>query len=293
MRPLRRSPTPWLRGLAMLVACLCGPALAAAAALVTIVEGESVLIDGTRSLQAAEGQKVADGTLLRTGAGSKLLRLEWPDGTAADFGPDTQAMVGPPALGGRAKAPAVYLLKGWLKLSSLGGASSPGVTTLRADVQAHKGAVVVLVSADETWVFAESGAAPLAERDLKPPSAPTLKAGEVYLRQGSAKGTVAGRPSPMQMQRVPRGFRDSLPLRSAAFKDRSVTPRPAAPPSYADLSDWLTAEAGLRKPFTRRFADRARDAGFRGGLVANLARHPEWEPVLFPERFTKPASAPR
>ena len=74
MRPLRRSPTPWLRGLAMLVASLCGPALAAAAALVTIVEGESVLIDGTRSLQAAEGQKVADGTLLRTGAGSKLLK---------------------------------------------------------------------------------------------------------------------------------------------------------------------------------------------------------------------------
>lgn len=294
MRPLRRTLTFWLRGLAVLVACLSGAgALAAPAAVVTIVEGDALLIDGGRSLVAAEGLKLAEGTLVRTGAGSRLLRVEWPDGTAADFGPDTQAMVGPPAMPGRGKAPAVYLLKGWLKLSGVGAAGSPGATMPRVELLAHKGAVVAMVSADETWVFAEAGTAPLQERELKPTSAPTLKAGEVYLRQGAAKGTVAGRPSPTQMQRVPRGFRDSLPLRIATFKDRSVTPRPAAAPSYADLSDWLTAEAALRKPFTRRFAERARDAGFRSGLVANLTRHPEWEPVLFPERFTKPASAPR
>ena len=71
------------------------------------------------------------------------------------------------------------------------------------------------------------------------------------------------------------------------------SPRPAAAPTYADLRDWLLAEPALRKAFTRRFAERKQDPAFRAALVENLARHPEWEPLLFPERFVKPASAPR
>jgi hypothetical protein len=267
---------------------------AGAAGLVTIVDGEATVIDGGRALLVAEGQKLADESLLRTSAKTSLVRVEWPDGVAADFGPDTQAMISPPNLPGRSgKAPLVYLLSGWVKLSSLGAGSVAGLVAPRVDAQAFKGALLVLAAADETWVFAESGSAPLVERDIKPTSSLTLKNGEVYLRTGAAKGTVAARPSPTHMQRVPRGFRDSLPLRSAALKDKSVTPRPAAPPTYADLRDWLAAEQPLRKNFTRRFAERARDGAFRAGLAENLARHPEWEPVLFPERFTKPASAPR
>ena len=49
----------------------------------------------------------------------------------------------------------------------------------------------------------------------------------------------------------------------------------------------------IQATFTRRFAERAHDAAFRSALAENLASHTEWEPVLFPERFTKPASAPR
>lgn len=293
----RPSLRPSLRGLVtgFVLALGLGVAVPAnAAGLVTIVDGEASVIDGGRALQVIEGQKLADESLLRTSAKTALVRVEWPDGVAADFGPDTQAMIGPPKLPGRGgKAPLVYLLRGWLKLSSLGAASVSGVVTPRVDVQPYKGALLVMATADETWVFAESGGAPLAERDIKPASSLTLKNGEVYLRADAAKGTVAARPSPTQMQRVPRGFRDSLPLRSAAFKDKSVTPRPAAPPAYADLRDWLAAEQPLRRNFTRRFAERARDSAFRAGLAENLARHPEWEPVLFPERFTKPASAPR
>ena len=300
MRPLCRLSSVWLHALVVLAAWLAGPAARAAdGAQITILDGDALVIDGPRQWHAAEGLKLGAGTLVHTGANSRLLRVEWPDGTAADLGPDTQAMVAPPALGGRARAGAVYLLRGWLKISSLGAgpsAMAPGATAPALELLPHKGAVVLMVAGGETWAFAESGSAPLQEREAKAAASPALKAGEVYLRQGVAKGAVAPRPTPAQMQRVPRGFRESLPLRSAALKDRNPAPRAAPAPSYGELRDWLvTPEPALRRPFTRRFAERARDGEFRSGLVSDLARHPEWEPLLFPERFTtpKPASAPR
>lgn len=298
---MRRTGTPLhrcLQGLLLLlvglVSAAAGLSVAQAQALVTIVEGEATLVDGARALAATEGQKVGSETLLRTGADTRLLRLEWPDGTAADFGPDTHAMIEPGGFGRRGgKVPAVYLLRGWLKLSSLGSAGSSGALTPRVDLAPFKGSLVVLASADETWVFAESGSGTVGERHARPPVSLALKPGEVYLRSGAAKGSVAARPSPSQMQRVPRGFRDSLPLRSKAFDGRSATARPAPPPTYADLREWLSSEQPLRRGFVRRFAERSRDKDFRAGLTDNLLAHPEWEPVLFPERFLKPASAPR
>lgn len=296
MRMLYGSVPSWrsLLAAALLVLATAPWSPAQAVALVTIVDGESTLIDGARSLVAVEGLKVGDETLVRTGAKATLLRVEWPDGSVADFGPDTQAMLNPGGFGTRGgRTPSVYLLRGWLKLSAMGSGPASGLLAPRVDVQPFKGALAVMVAGDETWVFAEAGSAPLVERDLKPVSTVTLKNGEVYLRTGAAKGAVAPRPTPAQMQRVPRGFRDSLPLRSAALKDRTVAPKAAPQPGYAEFREWLQVEAPLRKPFTRRFAERARDPAFRAGLVEHLGQHPEWEPVLFPERFVKPASAPR
>lgn len=290
-RPSRRPALALLAALALLTPWpLLAATPAQAAALVTIVEGEATVIDGNRTLVATEGLKLGDETLVRTGSSATLLRVEWPDGSVADFGPDTQAMIAPGGLGSRGgRAPAVYLLRGWLKLGSLGTAPTGGLVAPRLDVQPFKGSLVVLAGADETWVFAESGSATLAERDARPAAKAALKSGEVWHRSGTAKGSVAARPTPAQMQRVPRGFRDTLPLRSAALAGRTITAKPAPAPSYADLREWLTAERPLRRNFTRRFGPRVQEASFRAALADNLAQHPEWEPVLFPERFEKPA----
>ena len=299
MHPLVVSLKRRLQALCLVAAAVVAAGLAAssaarAAAQVTIVEGEATLVDGARALVAVEGLKVGDETLVRTGASTTLLRVEWPDGTVADFGPDTQAMLEPGGFGKRAgRAPAVYLLRGWLKLSSLGQAATPSALSARIDLAPFKGSLVMMAVGDETWVFAESGSATVAERNTRPAVNLALKPGEVYTRNGVARGAVAPRPSPSQMQRVPRGFRDTLPLRSAALQGRSVAVRNAPAPTHADLREWLTAEMPLRRGFTRRFAERARDGAFRAGLVEHLVAHPEWEPVLFPERFVKPASAPR
>jgi hypothetical protein len=139
-----------------------------------------------------------------------------------------------------------------LVLGSLGTAPAPGLLTPRLQVPAFKGSLVLMAGADETWVFAEAGNARVSERDQKAATVLALKAGEVYLRSGSgsARGSVSPRPSPAQMQRVPRGFRDSLPLRAGSLKDRKPVPRPAPAPTYAELREWLAAEAPLRRPFT-------------------------------------------
>ncbi|MFO1325946.1 MAG: hypothetical protein U1F56_01205 [Rubrivivax sp.] len=286
----------WLARLGRLAlsGLLAVAALAQAAPRLTIVDGEASVLDGDRALLATEGQTLGAEAIVRTGGRTTLLRIEWPDGTAADLGPDTEAMVEPGGFGLRGgRAPALYLMRGWVKLSALGSATTPGLLTPRVDVPPFKGVLVLMAGAGEQWLFAESGAASLLERDAKAPAPLALRTGEVYAREGGAKGTVAPRPTPAQMQRVPRGFRDSLPLRLAAVKDRSVNPRSTAMPGYADLHDWLAGERALRRHFTKRFAAQAREPAFRAALAEHLGSHPEWEPVLFPERFTKPASGAR
>jgi len=284
-----------LRRIGALAALALAMAMPArAAGLVTIVEGEATIVDGARTMIASEGLKLPDDVILRTGARTGLVRVEWADGTVADFGPDTQAMINPTGFAARGgRAPSVYLLRGWVKQAGTASTASGAFVSPRLDLLPFKGTIVAQVAADETWVFAENGALQLVERDVKAAAPVALKPGEVYSRAGAAKGAVAPRPTPAQMQKVPRGFRDTLPLRTAALKDRQVEPRLAAPVSYGELREWLLApEPTLRRQFPRRFAARARDNTFRAALVEQLGSHPEWERLLFPERFLPP-SAPR
>lgn len=273
---------------------LCGPGIAGAAARITIVDGDAVVIDGDRALVPAEGLALGADAIVRTSQRNALLRIEWPDGSTIDLGPETHAVVEPGGFAARGgRPPALYLIRGWAKIGSPEGSNHAGMLTPRLDLTPARGVTLVRVSQGEQWLFAEAGAASLTERDAKPATALALRNGEVYLREGQAKGSVSPRPTPAQMQRVPRGLREKLPLRLAALKDRKVEAQSAAPPTYADLKEWLTAERPLRRHATRRFARLAREPAFRAALAANLAAHPEWEPVLYPERFDKSASAPR
>jgi len=276
-------------------AALAGWCLAAqAAGLLTILDGDALLIQGTQAQAAAEGVLVSDLALLRTGANTKVLRLEWDDGSVIDLGPDTQVMISPTAFGLRNKrAPSIYLLKGWAKQSSASTATpAGGLVTPKLDVQPFQGVLVAFVGADESWAFVESGSAQVLERDGASQKL-TLKNGEVYQRPASGKGSVSPRPTPAQTQRVPRGFRDTLPHRAAAFKDRKVEPKPLPGPSVADLRDWFNAEPPLRKEFPRRFAPRVQESSFRGELIRQFGDHPEWVPVLYPERLQKSSAASR
>jgi hypothetical protein len=297
MRTLYRlTPTcirPWLMA-CLLLGLAAASSAAPPGALLSIVDGDAVVIDGSRALAASEGLMLSDEALVHTGPRSGLLRIEWPNGTAADLGPDTQVMIEPGGFGKRKGGPpAVYLMRGWLKLSALGKSETPGLMAPGLEVQPFKGSLVLQVSAEQTWAFAETGGAALVERDLKPATTVRLKRGEVYLRAAGTKGAISPRPTPAQIKLVPRGFRDDLPLRLSELSGKAVTPKLAELPTYLDMQNWMSAERAVRRNFVRRFSTWARQPEFRAGLALHLGLHPEWERTLFPERFVKPASAPR
>ena len=142
-------------------------------------------------------------------------------------------------------------------------------------------------------VFAESCDLMLAERSngkLMP--AVKLKSGEFLARSGDAKAVLAARPAADFINRVPRAFLDTLPTRSALFAALNVPPKRLAPITYADVQAWVDAEAGLRPLFVTRWKALAQNPEFRNGLVAGLRAHPEWDRLLFPEKYLpKPAAS--
>lgn len=266
-------------------------AAASAPPLLTILDGEASLIIGVRAVAAIEGLRLAPGTLVHTSASTTLLRLEWPGGEVLDLGPDTRVMLQPEGLAGRGEAaPAFYLLSGWAKQRGTSAAHRGHVAPL-TQVLPGKGTVVVQAAAAGSWLFAEAGEAALVERAAVVAKR-LLPTGQSYQRNGASKGEIAARPAPDMLRQVPRGFRDTLPLRADRFTGKEPTPKPLPAPTYDALAPWLAAEPAIRREFPRRFAPLLREPGFRAAVADRLAAHPEWEPVLFPERFVRPASAP-
>lgn len=293
------SGVAWLAAL-LLSAGLSAAARAAtpapdpgAAAIVTILEGEASVLQGLDRFAVVAGWHVPPGSLIETGAHTTLLRLE-AERSAIDLGPDTRALLAPEGFGKGAEArPALYLLQGWTKLSSADGAARHGVISVAFDVVEQTGVTVAFVSAAESTLFVESGEVRLVERRAgKAQPSITLHGGECYVQDGPDRGRVLTRQTPAMLERLPRVYRDTVPLRAAMFQGQEPEPRPLAAPSYAELQPWLTAEPALRRGFVRRFLPRAKEPEFRRALVAHLAEHPEWRPILFPPPPPKPASHP-
>lgn len=259
--------------------------------ILTILDGEAQLLLGARAAAAAEGLHLPASTLVETQANTALLRLEWPDGSVLDLGPDTRLMLQPAGLRRSGQAPAYYLLSGWAKHQSGSAGPHRGHVSPQVDALPSQGVTVVQVGADQSLLYCEAGQTQLAER-AGAAARHSLSAGAAYLRKGTQTGQLLPRPDPAWLKTVPRAFRDTIALRAARFEGKKLEPAARPAPSYAALAPWLTAEPALRREFPRRLATLAREPAFRAALIQNLVAHPEWEPLLFPERFLKPASAP-
>ena len=84
---------------------------------------------------------------------------------------------------------------------------------------------------------------------------------------------------------LPRSFTDTLPRRAAVFRDAQVAPQAPTAIAYEDVAPWINAERPLRPAFVQRWSAKARDARFRAALIADLRLHPEWDRVLYPEKY--------
>lgn len=250
--------------------------------VVTIAEGEASLVRGTAKFATAEGVRVGAGDIVETGTAARLLRIEFDDGKVLNLGPGTRLMLAP-RLADKARAEArLYLVQGWIK-------TDLPVASPLIDLRQAAGPVVLALLPEGVQAFSESGTALLQER--RPGAAPLpLKPGEYFQHLGDGKPAVAPRPAPAFLEHIPRPFLDTLPARAGLFKQRQVSPKPLGAASYAELQPWIDGEPALRRPLQSRWMPLLREPEFRKALAAGLPRHPEWERVLFPERF-KPASA--
>jgi hypothetical protein len=222
-------------------------------------------------------------------ADKALVRLEFSDGSMIDLGSGVRLLT--TSMAGRASQPAPgwrhTLLSGLMKLTCGKEAKvSHHLSTPQVTLATSNAVTVVQASAADASLFAESGEVRITEAAPKGGSATVrVKGGDFYSRKGGQRGSVATRPPQAFISALPRGFLDTIPSRSARFKDRQVAPKRAEEVSYSDIEVWLKAERDVRRPLMRRWQPRARDPEFRNALVANLRHHPEWDPILFPEKY--------
>jgi len=294
------SSLAWKRLLAALLLALplAVPALPAAGpiATVTIADGEATLLRATTKLALAEGVRLGAGDMVETAAATRLLRVEFDDGLLLDLGPATRLQLMPRLSGeGARRAARLYLLQGWAKLTApkvLGDALA--LTSPALDLRGLGRNAVLAVEGGDVFVFAEAGDLTLLERSGgRAGAAVPLKGGEFYERHGDAKAATGPRPTPAFLKRVPKAFVDSLPARAAQFAGKDVAPKALGAILYADAQPWIDAEPALRGGFVPRWRALARQSEFRRQLQDTMAAHPEWDPVLNPEKYLpKPASAP-
>lgn len=280
-----------LRILACAVAM--GPALAAAQVVVSILDGEARIVHARGSFAAVEGLKLPPASIVNLDAKAGLLRLEWPDGSAADLGPGTHAMVLPDKLSEKTgKAPGLYVLRGFVKVSGRAPATAPVVLAPGLEIAPAAGVVVVQATPERSAVFAESGAAMLGDR-LGKAAPQSLPAGQFWSRAGGAAATVQPRPPGDWLAQIPRAFRDTLPLRRNVVLARNVTGKPLPLPGYADLRDWLYTEPLVRRVLVTQFTAWAQEPSIKSALITNINDHREWGPIVLPPPPLPKSEPPR
>jgi hypothetical protein len=269
----------------VLLACPLAAAAADPAATLTLLEGPAGLVRGVTRYALAEGVRMQSGDIIEVG-NKGLAEIEFPDGAAIALGAGTRMLaVSMPR--GNTAAGDYYLMQGALKVAGVSKAARLRVTTPAFTLQPVEGVAVLIVRGGDGSVFIESGSARLAA----PSATLNLKGGEFFSRPAGQKGAVAPRPSPAFIDAMPKAFFDPLPSRMARYKDREVQPKRVDEVSYADVEAWLKAPPAIRRPLVARFEPRTADPKFRAALEANLRFHPEWDPVLYPEKYEQKDTA--
>jgi hypothetical protein len=271
------------RSLLLCVASLLASSLARAqpASVAGIVEGGATLIRQTTRYALGEGVALKDQDIIETAPGA-FVQIELPGGVLVGIGESTRLMLRPRVGKGLAPQP-LYLLQGWLKTSTSGafGYASPTF-----EIATQAATAVVHAMGAQYEVFLESGSAKLTPRTAAQAVA-QLAGGDFAQRREGATPTVARRPTPEFLAKVPRQFRDRLPARGEQFAKRNVAPKALGEVAYTDVAAWLRTEPAVRLPLLPLWRARAADLTFRAAAKANLAQHPEWEPHADPEGYAR------
>jgi hypothetical protein len=262
---------------------------APALGLVTLLEGDAVLLRGNAKFALAEGLRLSRDDIIDMGSKGRFMLVEFNDGSSLAIGPATSFQIAPHLAADRGKMDArVYLLQGWVKVSA-GKANSWGLNSSSFDLNGLSQDAVVFVQGGGGQVFAEAGRVSVKPVLSNGAASIKLSSGEFLTLGGAAKPELTERAPGGFLQSMPRAFQDKLPSRAALFQGKEIAAKRLGEITYSDAQAWLNAEPALRKANFGRWKPLAHQAEFRKGLVADIRLHPEWEPLLLPPQA---ASAP-
>jgi hypothetical protein len=258
--------------------------------VVTILEGKALVIHNLAQFDAAEGVRLLPGDLIRTQPKS-LLRIEYPDQCSLEAGPETQLQLFHPADKKRGNRPALYLMQGWLKLGCKTGTDA-GFTLKDLDVVGISRVLVIRADGDSRAIFAEQGTARVIKHRSGDSGSVALNPGDFLNVEPDVASDVQPRPTAQFMEALPRAYRDTLPSRYSVYVTRVVEPQNPRSFGYADVEPWLNAEPVVRRQFAGLWLRKVNDPAFRAPLDRDLAKHPEWDRILHPEKYEVEETVP-
>lgn len=242
-----------------------GWTLASADKSVTVVRGATVT-------EAAAGDVLSDGDLLKTG--ESAVYLQDGHGSLVALGPQTRAMLTADAH--------VALLRGWLKIAAASCAAAPcprtRVDTERGPFDIGPGAAAIIAALEETDtidLFSETGAQIFA---TKPPA--TIPNGHFATIDSHGHLQLSARPSDTFVEEMPVAFRDALQPLNAAKPSHPAPPSRAV--TYDDIAPWLSSKLPERRTFPARFRPRLADTAFRHDIETHLKELPDWHVLIYP-----------
>jgi len=214
-------------------------------------------------------------------------QIEFDDGAILNLSRGSRALL--LAAQGATGDPGVALQSGWVKFTRAKAAKGKPYRYVAplARVSTTGATGVLRIGGTSCELFIESGAARLVELSKAgtPGTGRDLKGGEFIARREGLPLAGAPRPSADFVKAMPVHFRDNLPAVLPRVRNRSVEPRREHEATYSEVEVWLKASLPIRKGFVDRFQSRTKDPQFRSKLVENVAAHPEWDPILFPEKY--------
>jgi hypothetical protein len=266
---------------------------ASAQARLTILDGGATVIRGTTQSAAVIGMVVKDGDIVESAETSTLVRMEFADKSLVDIGPSTRVWVRP-ALKAAAGfvASNVYVLGGWIKLVAAPGQGAGAAVESPTAKLLTRGTCVFESRGTTASVFAESGDTRVVSK-LSSQAPPTSLATGQFLALAEGKDAqTSARPPPTWLQGVPRAFKDLLAPRAERFGTREPEPAPTQSVDYAAIEAWLKAEPAVRKALVPRWKSKASEPTFRKALIDNMRHHPEWDRIVFPEKYQPKLGTP-
>jgi hypothetical protein len=274
----------------------CAGASAQTLGTLTLVEGHLALIRGATLYTATLGVRLGNGDILAIDPKGQA-QVEFQDGAILNLSQGGRAMLTGIAPGARGQSE-IAVLSGWAKVAQKksGKSASYRVLTPLAEIASGEATVVLNTSDDFTVIYIESGTVRFSEIGRKGTqrAARDAKGGEFIVRRGEQPAAFAPRPSAEFVKSMPRHLQDNLPALLDRVKSRRAEPKREHEVTYAEVEAWLKAGPSIRRGFVKRFEARSKDPEFRRKLIENLREHPEWDRVLFPEKYeTKDSNGPK